>query len=343
MLVDGKSAGIFQYDANTGRTITELDPAYRGQGLGQRLILKGIYTAAILGMNYVEDESRTAMFDRAMDNLADAGYIVNDDEYWYVTSSGEQFLKQGAADGSEQAHGWKIGKMYRGSNEPYEVVYVDASDEKTALAKAHHALKPNHMQILSILRRPKGVAEGTDQMFNKKEMEEASNPAQQAAIAINMKKKGIKPKHMSEHIDDGDYDPEYDDEAGMADNNLETLKRAVQGIDDIIQPGDNLPEWCQEKIAQAKGMLVGVWDYMKSEEDRGATAELAEEFDLIESIIDRIAAHNGVDAEVVWEDLESLTEDELYALARIFIPASDLFQPLISATVSNRPLKICFF
>ena len=111
-----------------------------------------------------------------------------------------------------------------------------------------------------------------------------------------------------------DYNAEYDDEAGMADNNLETLKRAVQGIDDCIQPGDNLPEWCQEKIAQAKGMLVGVWDYMRSEQDRGAR-ELAEEFDMIERIVESIAAHNGVDAEVVWADLESLTEDELYAFA----------------------------
>jgi hypothetical protein len=43
--------------------------------------------------------------------------------------------------------------------------------------------------------------------------------------------------------------------------------------------------------------------------------ELDEEFDLIESIIDQIAEHNDVDAEIVWTDLESLTEDELYAFA----------------------------
>jgi len=43
--------------------------------------------------------------------------------------------------------------------------------------------------------------------------------------------------------------------------------------------------------------------------------ELAEEFDLIESIVEMIAEHNGVDAEAVWEDLESLTEDELYVFA----------------------------
>ena len=72
-------------------------------------------------------------------------------------------------------------------------------------------------------------------------VEEAANAAQQAAIAVNMKKAGKKPKNES--------------------------------------------------------------------------AELEEEFDLIESIIERLAEHNSVDAEVIWEDLETLTEDELYAFA----------------------------
>ena len=108
---------------------------------------------------------------------------------------------------------------------------------------------------------------------------------------------------------------EYDDEAGMADNNLETMRRAVDGIDELIQPGDNLPEWCQEKIAIAKSMLVNVWDYMASEHDRGATSELAEEFNLIESCINKLADHNGVDPEMIWEDLDSLSDDELYVFA----------------------------
>ena len=73
---------------------------------------------------------------------------------------------------------------------------------------------------------------------------EAASPAQQAAIAISMKKAGKKPKQ------------------GVAED-----------------------------------------------------TELAEEFDLIESIVEMIAEHNGVDADVVWEDLESLTEDELYVFA----------------------------
>jgi hypothetical protein len=46
-----------------------------------------------------------------------------------------------------------------------------------------------------------------------------------------------------------------------------------------------------------------------------ARAELVEEFDLIESIIDDLAEHNAVDSEVIWEDLESLSDDELYVFA----------------------------
>ena len=103
------------------------------------------------------------------------------------------------------------------------------------------------------------------------------NPCWKGYKPVGTNKKGSKtvpncvPK---ESIDENIVDnPEYNDEAGMADNNLETLERAVDGIDELINAGDNLPEWCQEKIAVAKSMLVTVWDYMKSEEERGAVEE----------------------------------------------------------------------
>lgn len=132
---------------------------------------------------------------------------------------------------------------------------------------------------------------------------EAANPAQQAAIAI--KKKNQKPKNEN-------FDPEYDDEAGMANNNLETLRRAIDGLDEIVQPGDNLPEWCQEKIAVAKSMLVNVWDYMRSEEE----TQIAEaQFDVIESMIESWAQKHGVDSNTIWEDLTEVADEELLSLS----------------------------
>ncbi len=146
--------------------------------------------------------------------------------------------------------------------------------------------------------------------------------AQDKGIGSKPQDKGISTKAKDRDII-SKGNPEYDDEAGMADNNLETLRRAVEGIDELINAGDNLPEWCQEKIAVAKGMLVGVWDYMKSEQDRD---EVTEEFDLIESIIENLAIRNNVDSEMIWEDLESLTDDELYVFAVTSEPINEDWQ-----------------
>jgi hypothetical protein len=84
--------------------------------------------------------------------------------------------------------------------------------------------------------------------------------------------------------------------------------------DDYYEHGDH------DDTDSRTGKPFGPYDYMEFSDDELSegiykSAELEEEFDLIESIIERLAAHNGVDAEVIWEDLETLTEDELYAFA----------------------------
>jgi hypothetical protein len=140
-------------------------------------------------------------------------------------------------------------------------------------------------------------------------VEEAANAAQQAAIAVNMKKAGKKPKKVDEN-----FNGEYDDEAGMADNNIETMKRAVDGLDNLIHAGDNLPEWCQEKIAVAKSMLVTVWDYMASEEGND-DPEIAEMYEALEQLVYETAEHTKVDVELVWETFEAMDDRALFETA----------------------------
>ena len=48
---------------------------------------------------------------------------------------------------------------------------------------------------------------------------------------------------------------------------------------------------------------------------KNESLELAEEFDMIENIIEQIADQHAIDAELVWEDLSTLTDDELYVFA----------------------------
>lgn len=54
--------------------------------------------------------------------------------------------------------------------------------------------------------------------------------------------------------------------------------------------------------------------------------ELEDEFDTIEEMIEYIAESNGVDPEVVWEDLETLTDDELYVFAFTQEPVTEDWQ-----------------
>jgi hypothetical protein len=113
-----------------------------------------------------------------------------------------------------------------------------------------------------------------------------------------------------------EFNPEYDDEAGMADNNLETLQRAVEGIDDLIQSGDNLPEWCQEKIAVAKSMLVSVWDYMYSEEASDEVdPEIDAMFEAMSQLVAEMAQKNRVSEDLVWETFEAMPDNVLYETA----------------------------
>jgi hypothetical protein len=74
-------------------------------------------------------------------------------------------------------------------------------------------------------------------------------------------------------------------------------------------------EIINEAASAAQQAAIAISMKKAGKKPKNENVELEEEFDLIESIIERLAQHNGVDAEVIWEDLETLTEDELYAFA----------------------------
>ena len=61
-----------------------------------------------------------------------------------------------------------------------------------------------------------------------------------------------------------DWDHEYD----MVRNEMETAKRAIDGIEDVVgEDGEgNLMAWVQSKISNAVQMLKGVSDYLVSDE-----------------------------------------------------------------------------
>lgn len=73
---------------------------------------------------------------------------------------------------------------------------------------------------------------------------------------------------MKELLEEVDYD-EYNDEADMVKNNLHTIIRVSTHLERAIEDNENMPEWCQEKLAVAKGMIVAVMDYIISQHEQG--------------------------------------------------------------------------
>lgn len=78
----------------------------------------------------------------------------------------------------------------------------------------------------------------------------------------------------TDFINSYNEDAEYDDEAGMVKNNLHTIIRVSTHLERAIGDNENMPEWCQEKIAQVKGMIVSVMDYMISQHEMGKQEEI---------------------------------------------------------------------
>mgnify|MGYP000932845506 CR=1 FL=1 len=72
--IGNNPVGVYQYDADTGRSIAEVYPEFKGKGLGKLLVLHAIYTAANLGLDFQEDESRTSEYDNVLDSLSSNGY-----------------------------------------------------------------------------------------------------------------------------------------------------------------------------------------------------------------------------------------------------------------------------
>ena len=72
-----------------------------------------------------------------------------------------------------------------------------------------------------------------------------------------------------------------------------------------------------EKIKEAgsPAQQAAIAINMKKHNKKPKNESLDQEFDLIESAINNLALHNQVDAEAIWEDLESLSDDELYVFA----------------------------
>lgn len=97
------------------------------------------------------------------------------------------------------------------------------------------------------------------------------------------------------------------------------LKQEIQSVTEGDRPGlwDNIH-------AKRKRIKAGSGEHMRKPGSKGAptaqafkdAAESIEDiFDLIEDVIEDLAKENNVDSDLIWEDLESITDEELLEVA----------------------------
>ena len=133
--------------------------------------------------------------------------------------------------------------------------------------------------------------------FGRTDVDRDANYYRYKKIQDKIKKQGVAER----------FDSEYDDEAGMAQSNLRTMARAVDGLLKTIKNNDNLPEWGQEKIAKAEMMLVSVWDYLLSQKELGRNPKINAYESGLQEMLDAQLAEKipkGADAEYYIKDFE---------------------------------------
>jgi len=126
----------------------------------------------------------------------------------------------------------------------------------------------------------------------------------------------------------------YEDTLGLGD--LEFEDYLAQNVDPQIlaQYAANVTSWVNDAkfdlsestVDEAANAAQQAAIAIAKKKKAGINEELDLEFDMIETIVEHIAAKNNVDSEVVWEDLESLSDDELYVFAVTQEPVNEDWQ-----------------
>ena len=90
---------------------------------------------------------------------------------------------------------------------------------------------------------------------------------------------------------------EYDREGDMAKDNIHTIVRNAQELESILGDNDNLPEWVQDKLANIKGMMTAVSEYMQTQHERDYSA-------VQKKSSKEVAEHGGgIGPKQHWQDL----------------------------------------
>ena len=159
---------------------------------------------------------------------------------------------------------------------------VPTSPEKWAQAKAQAKAKfdvyPSAYANGWASKKYKAMGGGWKSVSEENEVTEGAVPAQEKVITVKHKTSGktlrissnaaAKYRMQGYHyhpVNEAKDEQEYGYEGDMALNQLKTLVRCAEMIEDLLKPDTDLPEWVQSKITLATDYIQTAADYMYSE------------------------------------------------------------------------------
>ena len=74
-----------------------------------------------------------------------------------------------------------------------------------------------------------------------------------------------------------DDEGEYGNEGDMAKDDIHTIVRHAEALEQILGDQENMPEWVQAKLAKIQGMMTAVDDYMQTQHERDEEMTTGEE------------------------------------------------------------------
>lgn len=150
---------------------------------------------------------------------------------------------------------------------------TDNPEHKKSLLKAFLDCKEERDSYYKL--REGGI--GQDIVNKSEKMARATPPTKTGAVASTVKNaakwlagKGGPGREgpTYEGADDVEDRGEYDREGDMAKDNIHTIVRNARELESVIGNDDNLPEWVQDKLANIKGMMTAVSEYMQTQHER---------------------------------------------------------------------------
>lgn len=100
---------------------------------------------------------------------------------------------------------------------------------------------------------------------------------------------------------------ELDDEGSMIMNQLDQIERSVNMMRNVVKdPNMQIPAWVQSKVTLAADYIETSAGYMSSKNEE---AEYI--FDVIEEMVEELAYELNVNSELIWEELENVSDEEL--------------------------------